>query len=77
MEIFQVDIFQAGDFFQSFPDPFLIEVNFIVIFQMTRANDFLLPALIIVSDQNRDGSISLSELHDVMAMYNWIPDDVR
>ena len=44
---------------------------------MRRANDFLLPAIIIVSDQNQDGNISLTELRDVMAIYNWIPEGIR
>ena len=44
---------------------------------MRRANDFLLPAIIIVSDQNQDGNISLTELRDVMAIYNWIPESIR
>lgn len=44
---------------------------------MKRPNDYLLAAVVMVSDQNSDGKIDHEELLDIMKLYNWVPDDIR
>ena len=44
---------------------------------MKRPNDYLLAAVVMISDQNSDGNIDHEELLDIMRLYNWVPDDIR